>query len=116
MIPRVILGFVLAVLMVVTGVTTYLYIGTRQSRLSAAPLKPTAAQPTPHAFVLPGTLYFSQGGALYSLSYGRYRQLTPEAGWMQPALMPNGNLLAIKRGTFSSDVYILNVKSIGVSD
>ena len=109
MIPRVILGFVLAVVMVVTGVSTYLYIGTRQSKLANAPLKPTAAQPTPHAFVLPGTLYFSQGGALYSLSYGRYRQLTPEQGWMQPTLTPDGNLIAVKRTGFFSDLYELNV-------
>lgn len=109
MIPRVILGLVLAVLMVVTGVTTYLYIGTRQSKLAVAPLKPTAAQPTPHNFVLPGTLYFSQGGALYSLSYGRYRQMTPEAGWMQPALTPDGNIIAVKRDGFYSDLYELNV-------
>jgi hypothetical protein len=68
MIPRVILGFVLAVVMVVVGVSTYYWIGTRQSKLAVAPLKPTAAQPTPHAVVLPGTLYFSQGGAIYGLS------------------------------------------------
>lgn len=109
MIARVILGFVLVVVMVVTGVSTYLYIGTRQSKLAIAPLKPTAAQPTPHAFVLPGTLYFSQGGALYSLSYGRYRQLTAEEGWMQPTLTPDGNLIAVKRTGFYSDLYELNV-------
>ncbi len=108
MIPKVVLGVCLAVLMVLTGVSTYLYIGTRQSKLAAAPLKPTAAQPTPRAFQLPGTLFVAQNGALYSLSFGRYRQLTPEAGWMQPSLMPDGNLLAVKRGGFYSDIYILN--------
>jgi len=108
MIPRVVLGVCLAVLMVVTGVSTYLYIGTRQSKLAAAPIKPTAAQPTPRGFQLPGTLFVAQNGALYSLSHGRYHQLTPEAGWMQPSLMPDGNLLVVKRGTFSSDIYILN--------
>ena len=108
MISRVVLGACLAVLMAFTGIATYLFIGTQHSKAIAPPLKPTAAQPTPHAFTLPGTLFVSQNGALYSLTYGRYRQLTPEAGWMQPSLMPNGNLLAVKRGTFSSDVYILN--------
>ena len=108
MISRVVLGFVLAVVMVVTGVSTYIYIGTRHSRATAAPLKPTAAQPTPRGLMLPGTLFMSQQGALYSLNAGRYRQLTPEQGWMQPSLMPNGNLLVVKRGTFHSDIYILN--------
>ena len=108
MISRVVLGVCLAVLMVITGVSTYVYIGTRQSKLGAAPIKPTAAQPTPRAFQLPGTLFVVQNGAIYSLSYGRYRQLTPEAGWMQPSLMPNGNLLAIRRSGFSSDIWILN--------
>jgi hypothetical protein len=108
MISRVVLGVCLAVLMVVTGVSTYVYIGTRQSKLAAAPLKPTAAQPTPRGFQLPGTLFVSQNGALYSLSHGRYHQLTSEAGWMQPSLMPDGNLLVVKRAQFSSDVYILN--------
>ncbi len=109
MISRVVLGVCLAALMVLTGVSTYIYIGTRHSLATAAPIKPTAAQPSPRGFVLPGTLFVSQNGALYSLNSGRYRQITPEAGWMQPALMPDGSLLAIKRGTFSSDVYILNV-------
>ena len=109
MISRVVLGVCLAVLMVVTGVSTFLYIGTRHSKAIAAPIKPTAAQPSPRGFVLPGTIYVSQNGALYSLNSGHYRQLTPEAGWMQPSLMPNGNLLAVKRAGFSSDVYILNV-------
>jgi Tol biopolymer transport system component len=108
-ISRFVLGVCLVVLMAVTGVSTYLYIGTRHSKAIAAPIKPTAAQPAPRGFVLPGTLYVAQNGALYSLNAGRYRQLTPEAGWMQPSLMPNGNLLAVKRATFSSDVYILNV-------
>jgi Tol biopolymer transport system component len=108
-ISRFVLGVCLVVLMVVTGVTTFLYIGTRHSKAIAAPIKPTAAQPTPRGFVLPGTLYVAQNGALYSLNSGRYRQLTPEAGWMQPSLMPNGNLLVVKRAGFSSDVYILNV-------
>ncbi len=108
MISRVVLGVCLVVLMVVTGVSTYVYIGTRQSKLAAAPLNPTAAQPTPRGFQLPGTLFVAQNGALYSLSHGRYHQLTREAGWMQPSLMPDGNLLVVKRSQFHSDVYILN--------
>jgi hypothetical protein len=107
-IPRVILGAFLAALMVVTGVATYLYLGSRQSKLAALPQKPTSASPSPHAFVLPGTLYLAQSGALYSLSAGRFHQLTQEQGWMQPALTPDGvNLLAVQRAAFHSDVFLL---------
>ena len=108
MIPRLLLGLFLAVLMLITGVSTYLYIGGRQSKLAIAPLKPTAVQPAAHAFVLPGTLYMSQAGALYSLNSGRFHQLTTADGWMMPSLTPDGNMVAVKRSGFWSDVYVLN--------
>ena len=99
----------LAVLMVVIGSATYIYLTGRQSKVAVAPLKPTQASPSPHSFVLPGTLYLAQSGALYSLSEGRFHQLTGESGWTQPALFPDGsNLLAVKRSGFYSDVYVLN--------
>ena len=85
MIPRFLLGVFLAAVMAVVGVSSYLYLDLRKSKVAVAPVKPTAAQPTPHAFTLPGTLYLSQSGALYSLSAGRFHELTPEdglfAGW-----------------------------------
>jgi Tol biopolymer transport system component len=109
MISRVVLGVALTVVMVVTGVSTYVYIGTRHSKVTEAPLKPTAAEPTPHQFVLPGTLYVVQNGALYSLNAGRYRQITSEAGWMEPALVPDGNLVIVRRQGFFSDVFEINV-------
>jgi len=108
MISRFVLGVVLAVLMVVVGLSSYLYLGARQSKVAAAPLKPTAAQPTSHAFIMPGTLFLSQSGALYSLNAGRFHQLTGEAGWMQPSLNPDGNLLVVRRSGFYSDVYLMN--------
>jgi WD40-like Beta Propeller Repeat len=107
-IPRVLLGFFLAVVMVVVGVSSYLVLDARKSKVALAPQKPTAAQPTPHAFVLPGTIYLTQNGALYSFSSGRFHQLTGESGWMQPSLTPDGNLLIVKRSGFFSDVYELN--------
>ena len=98
----------LAILMAATGVTSYIYLGSRHSKGVAAPQKPTATTPRAQAFVLPGTVYLAQSGALYSFSAGRFHQLTPEAGWTQPALSPDGlSLLAVKRSGFYSDVYLL---------
>jgi hypothetical protein len=106
-ITRFLLAVGLASLMVVTGFTSYVYLGSRQSKVVAPPEKPPAS-PRPEAFSLPGTIYIAQSGALYSFSAGRFHQLTPEAGWMQPALSPDGNtLVAVKRNSLYSDVYQL---------
>jgi len=94
--------------MVVVGVGSYLYLGAQQSKIAAPPLTPTAAQPSPNAFRLPGTLVVAQGGALFSLSNGRFHQLTTLNGWMQPSFMPNGNLLVIKRSSIYSDVWTMS--------
>jgi hypothetical protein len=94
--------------MLAAGVSSYLYLGTRQSKVVTPPQKPTAATPRAQAFTLPGTLYLSQSGALYSLSVGRFHQLTSETGWTQPALTPDGSrLIAVDRTPFFSDVYVL---------
>jgi hypothetical protein len=107
-ISKFLLAVGLAILMAVTGVFSYVYVGSRQSKAVAAPQKPTAATPRAQAFTLPGTIYLAQSGALYSFSSGRFHQLTPEAGWTQPALSPDGlSLLAVKRSEFYSDIYLL---------
>ncbi len=109
MISRVVLGVVLALVIVVVGPSTYMYLDRHQSKVAAPAQKPTAATPRPSALVLPGTLYIAQAGAIYSLSAGRFHQLTPEAGWSQPSLAPDGNsLVAVKTGAYWSDVYQLN--------
>jgi Tol biopolymer transport system component len=55
-------------------------------------------------------MYIAQSGALYSFSAGRFHQLTPEDGWMQPALYPDGSaLVAVKRSLMFSDVYALTL-------
>jgi len=109
LISRVLLAIGLAALMVVVGSATYIYLLGRQSKIAVAPQKPTAASPSPHAFVLPGTLYLAQSGAIYSLSQGRFHQLTAEDGWTEPALYPSGlYLVAVKRSSYYSDVYVLN--------
>jgi hypothetical protein len=108
-ISRFVLAAALTVIMLVGGVSSYLFLGTRQSHVVGQPLKPTAATPRPQAFSLSGTLYLAQSGALYSLSAGRFHQLTPEAGWAQPSALPDGSaILAVKYGAYWSDVYVLN--------
>ncbi|MEO8744983.1 MAG: hypothetical protein ABI334_08625, partial [Candidatus Dormiibacterota bacterium] len=108
MIPRFLLALGLAILMVVGGMGSYVYLGLRHSTVVAPPQKPTAATPRAQAFSLPGTIFLAQAGALYSFSAGRFHQLTPEAGWTQPALYPDGShLLAVKRADSFSDVYEL---------
>ncbi|HVS48229.1 MAG TPA: hypothetical protein VHJ99_04940 [Candidatus Dormibacteraeota bacterium] len=110
MISRYVLAVCLAILMAVTGVSTYIYVGSRQSKAVAPPQKPTAAIPRAQGYTLPGTVYIEQSGALYSYSAGRFHQLTPEAGWTQPALSPDGNsLLAVKRSPMFSDAYLLSL-------
>jgi hypothetical protein len=94
--------------MIISGLGSYMYLGSRQTNLAAAPQEPGSASPTPGAFNLPGTLFLTQGGAVYSLSAGRFHQLTPAAGWTQLAAYSGDNLLAVKRGPLFSDVYVLS--------
>ena len=108
MISRFALAVSLAVVMVVVGISSFIYLGSRQSKIAAPAQKPTAVAPRAQALVLPGTLYIAQAGAIYSLSSGRFHQLTPEVGYMQPSPMPNGDLVVIKVGGFWSDVFELN--------
>jgi Tol biopolymer transport system component len=57
---------------------------------------------------LPGTMYVVQNGAIYRFHRGRFTQVTPEAGWMQPAGSPDGSeLVAVRRQPNVSDVYLL---------
>jgi hypothetical protein len=108
MISRFLLAVGLAGLMLISSVGSYVYLGAHQSRVAKPPDKPTVAPLREKAFSLPGTMYLAQSGAIYSLSAGRFHQITPEGGWTQPALYPDGNyLLAVKRSDFFSDVYIL---------
>ena len=109
MISRFVLAVVLAVVMFVCGTSAYLYLGSKQSKAAVPAQKPTAATPRAQALSLPGTIYLAQSGALYSLSAGRFHQLTPEAGWTMPALYPDGSkLVAVKATRSYSDVYVLN--------
>ena len=57
---------------------------------------------------LPGTVYVVQGGAIYRLQKGSFKQITDEAGWMQPSAAPNNQLVAVQRQGNSSDMYLLS--------
>lgn len=109
MIARFILGVALAAVMVVVGTFSFIYLGTKQSKVAAPVEKPTVSSPRAQALVLPGTLYMTQSGALYDLSAGRFHQLTSEAGWTQPSATPDGNsLIVVRQNPLYSDVYVLS--------
>jgi hypothetical protein len=108
MISRFLLAAGLAALMVVSGIGSYVYLGSRQSSATAPAQEPSTASPSPGAFNLTGTLFLTQGGAIYSLSAGRFHQLTAAAGWTQLAPYPGSNLLAVKRSALYSDIYVVN--------
>jgi hypothetical protein len=107
-ISRFILGAGLVVLMLVSGLGSYMYLGSRQTNLAAAPDEPTKASPSPGAFNLPGTLFLAQSGAIYSLSAGRFHALTRSSGWTQLGSYPGGSLMAVNRSVLSSDIYVLS--------
>ena len=107
MIPKILGALGLTALMVASSLGVYTFLGAHQSKLTAAPTKPTEGK---RAFVLPGTLYLEQSGALYSLRAGKFKQLTQENGWMQPSLFPDGSqLMVVKRDANYSDVYTMTL-------
>lgn len=98
----------LVIAMLLTGIGTYTYLGAHKSAVRQQPKAPTQALPPPPATLLSGTLYLAQAGALYSLSGGHFNRLTEPAGWMQPAILPNGtDLIAVKRDAAFADAYRL---------
>jgi hypothetical protein len=100
----------LVVTMLLTGLGTYLFFGSHQSAIRLHPKTPVQVRAAPPALLLPGTLYLVQGGAVYSLSAGKFTQLTDAAGWVQVAAIPGGNgLIAVKRSIIHSDLYELGL-------
>ena len=57
MIARFLLAVGLSVLMLVTSVGTYMYLGGRQSKVAVPAQKPTAATPRAHAYNLTGPVF-----------------------------------------------------------
>lgn len=78
--------------------------------LKGRPVASRAAESGTRAVALPGTLYVAQQGRLYSFHAGVFKQLTPAAGWTQPALSPDRTrLAAVKREFNYSDLYLLGL-------
>jgi len=107
-ISRIVLGVVLVATVLLAGPGTYLYLSSKTSKIAEVPEKPTAATPRAQSLRLPGTLFLAQSGAIYSLSAGRFRQLTTESGWMQPTLGKQGTLIVVRRMAGHSDLYVLS--------
>ena len=74
-ISRVVLAVGLAVLMVVSACRSYVYLGSRQSKVAAPPSSRPPRSPRPQRVHLPGTLYPHPGGS----------DLQPQRGAVPPA-------------------------------
>jgi Tol biopolymer transport system component len=96
-------GAALALAMLAVSIGAYNAVGLlRGARASVE-------RPSSSLVSLPGTLYLAQDGAIYRLRDGSFKQITPDAGWAQPAVSPDGKrLVAVKRSLNSSDLYLLD--------
>lgn len=86
------------------------------SRKSTVLTHPTATVPTEETanFGLPGTIYLSQGGHLYSFHGGQFSDMklpTAHGAWSQPAVAGAGQLLVVARASEYSDIYLVDAAS-----
>lgn len=103
---RLISWAVLLAAMAAFGLGVHQLLGSLKGRPAAGARATDSTTSVP----VPGTLYLAQGGALYRVQRGAFKQLTPAEGWTQPALSPDGTeLVAVKRGFNSSDLYLLGL-------
>ena len=72
--------------------------------------RPQVQRPTQAAGLsVPGAIYVVQAGAIYRLQRGKFTQITPDNGWMQPAADPSGaRLVAVSRTGNASELYLLD--------
>lgn len=93
-------------LMALFGIGVYNALGSLKTK------PPGAAKPVIRSRTLvpvSGTVYVSQGGLLYRLQNGQFKELRPGPGaWSQPAFTPDGHLVVISRQTHFSDLYLLD--------
>jgi len=89
--------------MALCGVAANRSLGVRQTRNAAGSLVDTTS-PQVH---LPGTIFVSQDGAIYAIKGSSVRRLPLPAGgaWIQPRVLPDGTLLAVRRFDQYSDLY-----------
>jgi Tol biopolymer transport system component len=93
-------------LMVAFGFGVYFGLGQLKSK-PAPPARPVTKSRT--LVPLPGVVYLAQGGVLYSLANGQFTAIRPGPGlWSQPAVTPAGQLVAVSRQNFFSDLYLLD--------
>jgi hypothetical protein len=95
--------FVLIALMALCGVAANRSLGALQTRNAAGSLVDT----TSPQVRLPGTIFVSQDGAIYAIRGSGVRRLPLPAGgaWIQPRVLPDGTLLAVRRFDQYSDLY-----------
>ena len=108
---RLLTGVVLLALMAAFGAGVNRFLASRDGSASARPQDPTQVHVAPQ-LVLPGTIYFADGGGLFSLTGTKVTQLQPEGrGWTEPVLLPDGTgLLAVKvTANYYSDLYRLSL-------
>ena len=60
---------------------------------------------------LPGTIYVVQNGAIYRFQHGSFKQVTSEAGWMQPSAAPDNQLVAVRRQANYSDMFMVSTST-----
>jgi hypothetical protein len=102
---------VLLALMAAFGVGVNRFLASHDSSAFAAASDPTQVHVTSQ-LSLPGTVYFADGGGLYSLTGTKISQLQKQGhGWTQPVLLPGGTgLLAVKvTANYYSDLYELSL-------
>jgi len=88
--------------MIAFGVGAYNTVGSLRGGTTAV------QRPTSSLVAVPGTIYVAQGGALYRLRDGSFKQITPDDGWTQPAGSPDGKqVVAVKQTVNSGDLFLL---------
>jgi Tol biopolymer transport system component len=101
---------VLLVVWVAFGFGVNRFLASRKSSLLANPIAVAPTQETP-AFSLPGTIYVSQGGHLYSFHGGQFKDMrlpAADGAWLQPSLATPGRLLVVARTAEYSDIYLVD--------
>ena len=93
------------VLMALLALVVNRFLAMHSSATASAAADPNA---TSAGVALPGTVIVAQRGALYTLRNSTFTQLTAADGWSDPAPVPGGGLVAVKRGAEWSDLVELS--------
>jgi hypothetical protein len=92
------------------GLAVNRFLNSRKSNLAVERVAVVPTQETP-AFSLPGTIYISQAGHLYSFHAGRFTDMklpAADGSWIQPAIATAGRLLVVARAAEFSDIYLVD--------